>query len=116
MKSFFLNFTTLVMIGVLGYAAWVNRANSMQFDFVSAGIHCSGGVILLVSFIFGFAAAVIFMLQFLDKKNTAVKAYERRLEKTSVSNDESSAKIKVLESKIQVLEKSLEEALKRNSK
>ena len=52
------------------------------------------------------------MLQFVLKGNSSIKAYERRLEKTSVSNDSSTAKIKVLEAKIEVLEKALDDALK----
>ena len=40
-----------------------------------------------------------------------LNSYKRELEKESVSSDEASAKVKVLESKIKVLEKALENAL-----
>ena len=40
-----------------------------------------------------------------------LKAYKRELEKNSISSDESDSKVKVLESKIEVLEKALKNAL-----
>ena len=45
-------------------------------------------------------------------KNKKIGSYQRQLEKESISSDENAAKVKVLESKIQVLEKALENALK----
>ena len=42
-----------------------------------------------------------------------INTYKRKLEKESVTSEESSAKVKVLESKIEVLEKALENALKK---
>ena len=46
-------------------------------------------------------------------KNQKISAYKRQIERESVSSDESSARVKVLESKIEVLEKALENALKK---
>ena len=46
-------------------------------------------------------------------KNQKINAYKRQIEKESVSSDASSARVKVLESKIEVLEKALENALKK---
>ena len=48
----------------------------------------------------------------LNVKNDKINSYKRELEKESIASDESSAKVKVLESKIQVLEKALENAIK----
>ncbi len=45
------------------------------------------------------------------KKKTA--AYERRLEKTSVESSSSSSRVEVLEAKIKVLEKALDDAINR---
>ena len=44
-------------------------------------------------------------------KNKKINAYQRQLEKESISSNESSSRVKVLESKIEVLEKALENAL-----
>ena len=45
-------------------------------------------------------------------KNKKINIYQRKLEKESISSDENLAKVRVLEAKIQVLEKALENALK----
>ena len=72
------------------------------------------GLIICIIFLAGFTTAKLLLIPLLIQNKEKEGAYERRLEKTAVSNDESSAKVKVLEAKIQVLEKALEEALKKN--
>ena len=46
-------------------------------------------------------------------KNKKINSYERELEKESILSTENSSRVKVLESKIEVLEKALENALKK---
>ena len=64
-----------------------------------------------------FASGVLFgiFLMFikLNVKNDKINSYKRELEKESIASRESSARVKVLESKIEVLEKALENALKK---
>ena len=48
----------------------------------------------------------------LHVKNTKLNSYKRELEKEAISSSENSSRVKVLESKIEVLEKALENALK----
>ena len=81
-----------------------------------APINITIGAWLLILFIYflGELELALFFLPALMQNKEKEGAYERRLEKTSVSNEESSAKVKVLENKIQVLEKALEDALKKN--
>ena len=69
--------------------------------------------VMIYAFVCGFAlAGVIF--EFLHSSTSdSLNAYKRELEKESIDKTESSSKIKVLESKIEVLEKALEEALKK---
>ncbi|MBO5738071.1 hypothetical protein J6R97_01885 [bacterium] len=64
-------------------------------------------------FILGFILGLLLMNIFVIVKNKKINAYQRKLEKESIASDESSAKVKVLESKIAVLEKALENALKK---
>ena len=45
-------------------------------------------------------------------KNSKLNSYKRELEKEAISSSENSSRVKVLESKIEVLEKALENALK----
>lgn len=69
---------------------------------------------LSTTFILGIILGLLLMNIFVIVKNKKINAYKRQLEKESVSSDENAAKVKVLESKIQVLEKALENALKQN--
>lgn len=62
-------------------------------------------------FVFGFTLALIFSELIIEKLKAALGAYKRELEKESIEGTEQSSKVKVLESKIKVLEKALEDAL-----
>lgn len=68
---------------------------------------------LSIIFILGFFLGVFLMNILLVVKNKKLGIYKRQLEKESISSDENVARVKVLESKIQVLEKALENALKK---
>ena len=70
--------------------------------------------VMIYVFICGFALAGIFFEFLYSSTSNSLNAYKRELEKESIDKTESSSKIKVLESKIEVLEKALEEALKKN--
>ncbi len=65
--------------------------------------------VLLAGFSFG---AIIFGWINTSTSNS-LNMYKRELERESIDKTESSSRIKVLESKIQVLEKALDEALKK---
>ena len=55
----------------------------------------------------------IYIMTFLGlKREKKVMEYQRELERRGIDRDESSSKVKVLESKIIVLEKALQEAIK----
>lgn len=77
--------------------------------FISLDLNIQLLLVLLLGIILG-----IFIMNILVVvKNKKIGAYKRQLEKESISSDENAAKVKVLESKIQVLEKALENALKK---
>lgn len=59
----------------------------------------------------GFITGILFTLSYMLDVSRKLKAYKRELEKSSITSDESDSKVKVLESKIEVLEKALKEAL-----
>ena len=67
---------------------------------------------LILAFCFGGAVDVAFLLMVMYVKNNKINAYQRQLERESISSDENAAKVKVLEQKIEVLEKALENALR----
>lgn len=64
-------------------------------------------------FISGIGIGVFLMILKLNVKNDKINSYKRELEKESINSDESAARVRVLESKIEVLEKALENALKK---
>ena len=69
---------------------------------------------LIGVFTSGLIFGLLLMILKLNVKNDRINIYKRELEKESISSGESSAKVKVLESKIEVLEKALENALKKS--
>ena len=69
---------------------------------------------LSIVFTAGIIIGLLLMNIFLIVKNKKINVYKRQLEKEAISSDENAAKVKVLESKIEVLEKALENALKNN--
>ena len=73
--------------------------------------YLTGKWMLLGIFVSGVGIGIFLMTLRLNVKNNTLLSYKRELEKESISSDENSAKVKVLESKIQVLEKALENAL-----
>lgn len=75
--------------------------------------YLSGKYELLGVFFSGIIAGILLMTLKLNVKNDKINSYKRELEKESIMSDESSARVKVLESKIEVLEKALENALKK---
>lgn len=66
-----------------------------------------------IFFIFGLIIGILLMNIFVFVKNKKINLYKRQLEKEAINSDNSEARVKVLESKIQVLEKALENALNR---
>ena len=72
------------------------------------GIYQLGGI-----FLSGLVFGCFLMNLKLNVKDSKLNVYKRELEKESISSTESDARVKVLESKIEVLEKALENALKK---
>ena len=69
---------------------------------------------LSIAFGFGLIIGCLLMNILLNVKNKKISVYQRQLEKESVLSDENSARVKVLEQKIEVLEKALENALRKD--
>lgn len=71
------------------------------------------GIYTLILFVLGEASAIFFFLPLMQNINQKSSAYQRQLEKTSIDKTENSSRVEVLENKIKVLEKALEDALKK---
>ena len=75
--------------------------------------YCTGCFQLVGFFLGGLFLGCFLMNLKLNVNKTKINSYKRELEKESISSTESEAKVKVLEAKIEVLEKALENALKK---
>ena len=73
----------------------------------------TGHIPMITMFLSGFALAIFLMTLKIYVKNKKLNSYKRELEKEAIASTESSSRVKVLESKIEVLEKALENALKK---
>lgn len=74
----------------------------------------SGKHDLFTVFLCGIILGMSFVALKLNVKNDKLNSYKRELEKESITADENSSRVKVLEQKIEVLEKALDNALKNN--
>ena len=83
------------------YVIYPKLGELSQYEIISAVM------ILLI----GVDLGIFFTLTYSRKNYDNIKMYKRELEKESIAGDEASAQIKVLESKIEVLERALEQAL-----
>lgn len=73
----------------------------------------TGHIPMITMFLSGFALAIFLMTLKINVKNKKLNSYKRELEKEAIASTESTSRVKVLESKIEVLEKALENALKK---
>ena len=76
--------------------------------------YLTGKWLLAGIFVSGLVFGMFLMFLKLNVKNDKLNSYKRELEKESIVSDNNSAKVKVLEQKIEVLEKALENALKKS--
>ena len=98
MLSWFVNFGFLILTVVSVLYSYYNLSALYQ----------------LIGFFFAGLMFGCFLMNIkLNVKESKINLYKRELEKESISSTESDAKVKVLESKIEVLEKALENALKK---
>ncbi len=99
----------------IGYVSYINYKTLVDFTiFRGITVHTHFSFILLAIFIFGAIAGILFTLACSIKNKKALNEYKRELEKKTVSAENDSSKVKVLEAKIEVLEKALASALDKN--
>lgn len=77
-------------------------------------LYIAGKTGLGLMFLGGLLSGIFLMNLLLNVKNDRLNSYKRELEKEAVVSSENSSRVKVLESKIEVLEKALENALNKN--
>lgn len=104
-----MNYHNTVNINLLStkFATLANiSAHTVNFDLA---------IYTLIIFFLGVFSVVFFFGPLYFSLKEKFNAYKRELEKGSISNSNGEAKIKVLENKITVLEKALDDAINRNN-
>lgn len=107
MKKHIANLTWLILFCLTTYYAYV-YANGMIANLQDKRTFIE---LLIIAFLAGISASSLIHRMIISKTSNSLNMYKRELEKESIGSTESSARIKVLESKIQVLEKALQDAL-----
>lgn len=101
-----MNYHNNVTINLLSpkFAELTNLSvHTISFDFA---------IYTLIVFFLGIFSVIFFFAPLYSSLKEKYYAYKRELEKGAISNSNGEAKIKVLENKITVLEKALDDALK----
>lgn len=111
----FLYILSLIILLRAAYVSFLNShtsVNLLVFRHLSLDLNLA--FIIVAIFIFGTLFGVLFTTACTIKNKKAIKEYKRELEKKTVNAENESSKVKVLESKIEVLEKALASALEKN--
>lgn len=99
------------------YVAFLNNNTKIDFVFLpnTEAVSINIAYVLLTYILGGLTAmSLAYSVQVATLKDI-IKKKERTVEKSSITSEESQDKVQLLESKIQTLEKALDEALKHNS-
>lgn len=104
---------SIFIIMALIYLSYVNFPTLSPMALLSgdSSFYISSGLIMLASGIAGFLSGILLMSCKIYDINRKYDNYKREYEKVSLKTIESSDREKVLESKIEVLEKALKDAL-----
>ena len=110
MRRIFLTLSIALLLGFI-YLAVVNMNNSVNLNYLYSVLETQNhktlnlGIYTLISLFAGIFVGAGIVYMFLSAQNDKVKAYQRELEKTSVSGLNNASRVEVLEAKIKTLEK-----------
>jgi len=108
-KYFDVNYLYSVLLDAQNQADWTT-----QSGMYSKAVR--GSTFIFVSLLSGIFIGAGTVYMFLSAANDRVKAYQRELEKTSISGSTSASKVEVLEAKIKTLEKAFNTVIDERTK
>jgi hypothetical protein len=114
MRKFWLILGVLIFIDI-AYFSFINKGQVLSFSyspFIDSFSLDSGCSYLLLG-LYGALGAYLIGYWHSSSLNDKIKKQNRNVEKSSIESQESSDRVKVLEGKIETLEKALQEALKK---
>ena len=107
MKRVFLSLSIVLLLGFI-YLAVVNTNNSINLNYLHNVTNTqtfSLGIYTLINLVAGIFVGAGIVYMFLSAQKDKVKAYQRELERSSVSGINNASRVEVLEAKIKTLEK-----------
>lgn len=110
----FMNLHDVQSVCLMNTQASEFLAQNIHINFPVSTINIKTPVLFLILFVLGELAGIAFLMPLYKSGCEKLQAYKRELEKGSVTNSSSTSKIEVLENKIKVLEKALNDSLKKN--
>lgn len=111
-KTFF--FSGIIIWLAILYLAYINKSVSLSINYIKGSIDLGLPVFVISIVIFSVLATILVMQANISYLEQKFKQQSRKTEKASIVKEEAQDKVKLLEAKIQTLEKALSDALKRN--
>ncbi|MCD8377725.1 MAG: hypothetical protein LUB59_02930 [Candidatus Gastranaerophilales bacterium] len=113
MKKYIIALILAIIFGLCGYYSYTDCTGLLKAGNISVKEICE---LFLYIFLSGVSISALAFNIIFSNTAESLNVYKRELEKGSIDKTENSSRIKVLESKIKVLEKALDEALKNREK
>lgn len=111
-KKLFILLGTVILSGIL-FLAYQNRFVPIQLNYSEGVIYCNLFIFSFFLITLSIFSTILILRGALSDLEQKVKKESRKSEKSNIIKEESEDKIKLLEAKIQTLEKALSVALKR---
>ncbi len=107
-------FAGLLIFGGILFLAYLNRYTLIQLNYFNGVTDINIFIFSLFLALLSIFATVLVLSGAISDLEQKIKKQSRKSEKASIIKEESQDKIKLLEAKIQTLEKALSDALKRD--
>jgi len=112
-KKLFILLGTIIFGGIL-FLTYLNRYVPIQINYLDGVIYCNLLIFSLFVMTLSVFATVLILKGNLSELEQKFKNQSRKNEKANIIKEESQDKVKLLEAKIETLEKALSDALKRD--
>lgn len=106
-----MNMNDVCHINLINAEASAFIAQYLHINAPVSAIYLKTPILYLILFALGEIAGICYLMPLYKSGQEKLQAYKRELERGSVTNSSSASKIEVLENKIRVLEKALDDAL-----
>lgn len=103
----------IIWLAIL-YLAYINKSVNLIINYIKGSIELGLPVFVILIGIFSALATILILQANISYVEQKFKQQSRKIEKADIVKEEAQDKVKLLEAKIETLEKALSDALKRN--